>query len=141
MNFLTDITGPPVVTRKPVWIGSATCILTTRGYVICNPAWFNMPELMLEASSLATGCGFCHGRLHLSSRNFPMYFPGSSPPMLLVSRRLVVMPWQGVPPENQALFRKVLPPGAVVPEPSADLLRSVLPWFEVYEERASLASA
>lgn len=141
MYFLTDIIGLPLPTSKPVRPGDGTAILTERGFVVCDPSNFGLPDLYLEATSLPSGSGYLNGHLHLSSRNFPMYFPGSSPPMILLSRRICVLPFQEVPADTQALFLRYLAQSVEIPRPAPELLRNVLPWFEVFEERASLVTA
>lgn len=136
MNFLMNVIGRPIPTKRAIRILATTALVTEHGFVVCDPAAFLMPDLEKEADRLATGCGFVNGHLHLSSRQFPIYFPESSPRMLLMSHRFAVIPFDRIPDENKAVFLKELPKDIQIPSADAEVLRNVLPWFEVFEENA-----
>ena len=70
-----------------------------------------------------------------------MYFPGASPRVLLVSRRLTIMPLRSAP---QALLDMITqqiecPPDFGNPDP--ELLRNVLPVFEIYQDAGRFAAS
>lgn len=139
MEFLTNYTGLPIPTSKPLRNGSYHVVVTKGGFVIGDPQAFAMPSLAREAAALPTGSGFTCGHLHLYSTRFPMYFPGASPRLLLVSRCLAVMPLRSVPqPLFDAISQQIdCPPDFGVPD--AELLRNVLPSFEIFHD-ASLSA-
>ena len=141
MTFLTNVTGPPVATAKPLRTGSYNLLLTEKGFVVGDPRAFEMPELSREVTSLRTGSGFVNGRLHLHSRRFPMYYPGSVPKLLLISPHLTVMPLDAVPPVIREQLKKEV---KVLPEldiPHPDVLRNVMPGFEIFQDNECLTPA
>lgn len=136
MNFLLSVIGRPIPTKRAIRILATTALVTENGFVVCDPAAFLMPQLEKEANLLATGCGYVNGHLHLSSRQFPMYFPESSPRMLLMSHRFAVLPFDRLPAEHKEVFLKELPKDIEIPSANPEVLRNVLPWFEVFQENA-----
>lgn len=140
MNFISPVAGTPLPSLKPVRSGAYSVLITTKGFVIGDPAAFDIPELASEISRLASGSGFVNGRLHLCSRKFPMYYPGSEPRLLLVSHHLTIIPLQSVPAALREKFHShvQLLPECENPEP--EVLLNVLPAFEIYEEGKRVAA-
>ena len=134
MIFLSNVTGPPLATPKPVRCGSYSALMTTKGFVVADPMAFGLPELLEETAVLPTGSGFINGHLHLHSRKFPMYYPGSSPKLLLASRHLTVMPFHAVPDTMRDQFKKGLQDLPDMESPDPEMLRNVLPCFEIYQD-------
>lgn len=108
--------------------------MTTKGFVVADPMAFGLPELLEETAVLPTGSGFINGHLHLHSRKFPMYYPGSSPKLLLASRHLTVMPFHAVPDTMRDQFKKGLQDLPDMESPDPEMLRNVLPCFEIYQD-------
>ncbi len=141
MKFISNVTGLPLPTPKAMRWGAYSILLTARGFVVGDPEAFGLPGLLEEAALLPGGSGFTNGRLHLRSRNFPMYYPDSSPRLLLVSQQLTVMPFQAIPEGMREGFLKLVPCPAGFGNPDPELLRNVLPCFEIYQDARKLVSA
>ena len=141
MKFLTNVIGHPLQTDKPLRSGSYAFAVTTKGFVVGDPEAFGIPELVQESASLRTGSGYLNGHLHLHSKQFPMYYPGTSPRLLLMSQKLAVMPLRLVPQPLQGQLEKPLLsiPDFVHPDP--DILVNVLPCFEIFQDGLMLATA
>lgn len=140
MNFLTKFTGPPLATGKPIRFGAYNVLVTRNGFVVGDPMAFNDPGLTREIASLPTCSGFINGRLHLHSRQFPMYYPESKPRLLLVSPHLVVMPLDDVPAAMRAPLKHELRGFPDLQSPDAEILRNVMPCFEIFQDTARMAS-
>ena len=140
MNFLTTITGPPLTTGKPIRFGSYSLVVTNKGFVIGDPMAFEAPGFAQEIAGLPTGSGFINGRLHLHSRQFPMYFPDSKPRLLLVSPHLVIMPLHLVPRAMLEPLKHELRGFPDLESPDPEMLRNVLPSFEIFRESGRLAA-
>ncbi len=140
MQFISFVTGPPVPTTRPVRCGSYAALLTTNGFVVADPAAYGIPDLWEEAVRLPSGSGYIHGRLHLRSRHLPMYYPGSSPRLLLISPHLLIMPIHAAPAAMQQEFRKQVVGFQDIGEPDPEVLRNVLPCFDNFEDGGRLAA-
>ena len=137
MTFLTNFTGSPLPTAKPIRHGSYHVLLTSNGFVVGDPLAFQDPKLLDEIASLRTRSGFINGHLHLHSTRFPLYYPGSSPRLLLSSRHLTVMPLGSVSSPMMEAISGCLPSPQDLGNPNPDLLRNVLISFEIYEDGGS----
>ena len=134
MDFLTNVTGPPLAAVKPIRYGSYHILLTAKGFVVGDPRAFDRSSLLQDAGSLRTGSGFINGCLHLQSRRFPMYFPGSVPRLLLVSPHLAITTLDAVPPGMKEQIQQALPHLPELPRPDPAILRNVMPCFEIFQD-------
>jgi len=141
MKFLTNVIGHPIQTDRPLRSGSYSLAVTTKGFVVGDPEAFGISKLIQESASLRTGSGYLNGHLHLQSKHFPMYYPGCSPRLLLVSQKLTVMPLRLVPQPLQSQLEKPLlsVPDFVHADP--EILVNVLPCFEIFQDGLLLATA
>lgn len=140
MNFLTNVTGPPLATGKPIRFGSYSLIVTAKGFVVGDPLAFNEPGLAGEIAALTTGSGYINGHLHLHSRQFPMYYPETKPRLLLISPHLVVMPLNQVPAAMREALKHELRGFPDLESPDPEILRNVMPCFEIFQDSGRMAA-
>ena len=141
MKFLTNVIGPPIPTDKPIRSGSYSILVSAKGFVVGDPEAFGIPGLAEESGSLPTGSGYINGHLHLHSPHFPMYYPGSSPRLILISRRLTVIPLSLLPVEMQSRLKKQIMCFQEFAAAKPEILLNVLPCFEIFQDSTSFATA